>query len=487
MTLPGRPASDDRGSTLLVAMLVMGVAVALTLLVVGVAVGSSRSTGTDRQRLVAVNAAEAGVDAAYVTIQSSGVLLPCSWPLYGTQDLATAPDRTTGRATIVYTGASGATGCPLAAGDAPVKAVITGTGTAGSATPRSRRMEALVNLAPVVGDGLDKAMFGDRGVAVQQSGTVTAPPGEKSDIYTNGDFACANSTRFAGSVIAPTGRITMTGTCGATGDVWALGAVVLEGNKTIGGRVLSATAGITAAGNTTVNGTLMAKLAITWPGCAQPAKCLADQSAVPAPPVSPFPELRGDLAAIAKWTAAGYTQVALTGPCNAAHLGDDLADRLRTLTTKTLFTTDCHVELRGTRSTPVRADAAVLARGGVSTSNQVDLVSPNGPHTVHFIQPFDAVPSRPCTRYPSSSPVMGPSQSFTASADLTLLWYSPCDIAYGNQGTAYGQVISGSSLIVNNNFSLGYRRPFLPDGAVGNATTTTTSYSLDVVYKRETD
>ena len=487
MTIADRSTGEDRGSTLVVAMMVMGVAVALSLLVVNVAIGTGRTTGGDRQRLTAVGAAEAGVDAAFAKIQRSGVLLPCAYPDSGTQSMKLATDRAVSAATIVYTGASGATGCPLAVGDVPVQAVITGTGTTSGG--KTRRIESLVHLKPVPGDGLDKGMFGDQGVSLDQNATVSAGPGERVDVYSNGNFSCSNSPTFQGSIIAPLGSITMLQTCAATGDVWARDGILLGGNKTIGGRVLSAGAGITADSNTSVNGTLMARGNINWSNCSMAGKCLSNQTAVPVPPVSVFPEILRSAKAAYAAGPKNYEIVPLpshsdgtTSLCGAA-AGDWLKARMSALTRNTLYTSGCNVEFANTRETNVSRDVAVFADGGVSTSNQVKIGSHDGqPHDVSFIQPFDTAP-RPCERV-SPYPVMGPTQLFSSTEHINLLWYSPCNISYGNQGGSFGQIYSGSTLTTNNSYALTFRRVDI--FGISNLSTTTTSYAVDIVYKRET-
>ncbi len=475
---------DDRGSTLVVAMMVMGVALSLSLVVIGVAITSSRTTGADRQRLVAVNAAEAAVDAAYASIQASGLSLPCAWPASGTRDVRAYPDTATTSAVISYETAAGPTSCPLAAGVVPVRAVITGTGTTWSGGTQQRKMQALVNLTPVAGDGLDKALFGESLVALSNNAQVSGASGLNADVYSNGNFFCDNSPTFQGSILAPNGSITMESTCSATGDVWAKGNVVLSGNKTIGGRALSATGSITADGNTDVNGTLIAAGSIGWSKCTA-AKCLTNQSAVPLPPTSPFPELRGDAATLATWEATspgpGYTTVAIPSVTCGAAAGDWLAARVATLSTRTLYTTACAVEFSKTKEIQFAQDVAVFARGGVSTSNQVGFASTSSTttRTVHLVQPYDAA-VRPCT----TSPVMGPTQQFSSTPQISLMWYSPCDISYGNQGGSYGQVYSGSQLTTNNQYTLTFRR--LPLWGVSPSSMPTTAYAVDVVYKRET-
>ena len=482
MTPTRRLGDRQAGSTLLIAMMVMGVTMSLSLLVVTVAMRTSTTTGSDRHRLTAVNAAEAGVDAAYAKIQTSGALLPCSWPDFGTTDVKTAPGTTASRATIVYTGASGATGCPLPLGDTPVQAVITGTGTTSEGGGTTRKMQAEVDIKVVASTGLDKGMFGDRGVTLANNATVTPAAGVRADVYSNGDFSCDSSPTFHGSIIAPYGKITMVNSCAATGDVWASKSVTLSGGKTIGGRVLSATEGISATSNTVINGTLMARGAIAWAGCTAPAKCIANQSATPAPPVNTFPEIRST--SIPAWQAApgNFQVVAMPSGVCGHNAGDWLKARVGTLTSNTLYTTNCAVEFRQTQDVPFSRDVAVFAKGGVSTSNQVSLSSTTGTiRNVYFVQPFDAVGSRPCV----TSPVMGPTQQFSSTPQISLLWYSPCNVSYGNQGGSFGQVYSGSTLTTNQQYTLTVREVPVYGITPSATPASTAAYTIDIVYKRE--
>ncbi|MBA3232355.1 MAG: hypothetical protein H0T17_00160, partial [Propionibacteriales bacterium] len=158
-----RPTGED-GVTLVIAMMVMGVVISLSILVVTVAISPNQASGRDRQRTVTLNAAESGVDAAYAEIQSSGVTLPCTWPASGTQAVKAAPDQATARATITYYKADGSPlgHCPTAAdvgSSAPATAVVDGYGTANAlaGVQKTRHMQALVNLTSVYGDTLNKA------------------------------------------------------------------------------------------------------------------------------------------------------------------------------------------------------------------------------------------------------------------------------------------------------------------------------------------
>lgn len=486
-----RRETDDAGVTLVVAMMVMGVVTTLSVMVVSLAITTGETTGKDGGRLIQVNAAEAAVDAAYADIQSSALNLPCRWPpgAGATTAVKSYPDVATTYAEIkYYTAASPnipqACSGTLAAGIVPARAVITGIGSTGTSAAKKRQVQALINLKPETGNGFSKALFGESLVALANNASVTATGGETADIYSNGSFTCDNSPTFGGSIYAANGSITMSSTCTATGDVWARDNVTLSGNKTIGGRVIAAgvTAGtgiITADGNTGVNGTLIAKGNISWTPCT-PAKCLKNQSAVAPPPSSPFPKLRGNAATLAIWAAQGYSIQAMpAGTCDGA-AGDWIKLQVASITTKKLYTSNCNVIFANTQQTRFKEDVAIFAKGSISTSQQVSIESTDAtPHNVHFIQPYDAVASVPCV----GSPVMGPSNQFSSATQISLMWYSPCNVSYGNQGGSYGQVYSGSTLTTNNQYTLVYRK--VPVFGVDPTSLPTIAYKVDVIYKRE--
>lgn len=484
-----RPLRNDDGTTLVVAMMVMGIVTTLSVLVISIAIQTGRTTGGDRERLASINAAEAVVDTAYAEIQTSGLSLPCTWPATGSLEMKAFPDTATAVANIRYYGAASTVtpltcvGGVLSDPEVPVSAVIEGVGGTGTDVNDQRMMQAFVSLSPVTGNGFSKAMFGESVVSLSNNASVTGTGTETADMYSNGNFTCSNSPTFGGSILAPNGTITMDGTCTATGDVWANGNINITGNKTIGGRIISTTGSITLASNTNVNGTLIAAGDISWTGCSAAGKCLEFQSAVPSAPSTPFPILRGDAATLAAWQAQGYVVTAYTGACGAAGrtAGDWIetqAEATNAAITKALYTTTCPVLFRGL-NIAFKRDVAVFAQGGITTSNNTSFTSSNTAVTrlVHLVMPYDAA-TRPC-----ATPVTGPTNNFSSTPSISLLWYSPCNISYGNQGGSYGQVFTGSTLTTNNQYTLTYRQ--VPVWGIDPASQPTTAYEVDVVYKRE--
>ncbi|MGH8869299.1 MAG: pilus assembly PilX family protein [Actinomycetes bacterium] len=476
-----RGHSHERGSVLVAAMMVMGVVMSLTLLIITVSISTGKTSGHDRQRLVAVDAAEAGVDAAYASIQSSGVSLPCSWPASGSTDVKTYPDTASVKATMQYYSGSTPLTCVsgvLPAGSTPTRAVISSVGTTGELSGRAgeRKMEALVNLIPQSSGRLDKPIVGDTGITLSQAATINGNVGSDADLYTSGNYTCTSSPIIKGSIYAPYGSITMDQTCTSTADVWARDAVTLTGNKTIGGRVLSSQSSINAASNTNVNGTLIAKGNITWPGCTA-SKCLKNQSAVPPPPEQSFPKLRGDDATLAAWTAQGYQVIAQpAGVACGSATGDWIKANAPTLSQKTLLRTSCAVTFASTNAITFGKDFALFAYGGISTTNLVSFTA-SEPRNINMVVPFDAQ-APACT-----SPTVNVGNNFSSPSNVTLLWYSPCDITYANGGGSYGAVYSGSQLISGNAFTLNFK-PIQLYG-VDPTSQAPVSFKLDIVYKRE--
>lgn len=484
-----RVPQDERGTVLIVAMGVMSVALALGLLVVSVAINSGQTTGHDRQRLVAVNAAEAGIDSAYATIQSSALALPCNWPSTGSANVSTYPDTASYAATVTYYDGTGATlTCPpggtLPTTMTPARATIASVGTTGpglGGTTGQRKMEALVNLLPIGGGTLNKALTGAYGVSITNNATINGNVGADGDIYTNGNYFCGNSPEVHGNIYAPYGSIQMDNTCTALGDVWAHNSVILNGNKTIGGNVRSAQGSITADGNTNVNGTLIARGTIGWSGCT-PSKCMANQSTVPEPPSQPFPIIRGDQATLDKWTAAGYTVIRPPGSIACTDLDDYIDANAAGWTGKTLVYTPCLVNFSKTKDITFGGDFALFAYGGIITSNQVSFASSvaGSARQVQMIVPYEAVSIHPCNLF---VPPMSTANNFSSTSDITLLWYSPCSIVYANNGGSYGAIYSGGTVSTSNQFSLTYR-PIAVAG-IDPATQPTLSYKVDIIYKRE--
>lgn len=475
--------SEDTGSALLIAIMSVGVCLAISLVGISVALTATRSSGVDRQRVLAINAAEAGVDATYTMISNGGAQPPCG---ISPTSVSSGPDTATFTTTVSYLAAGGAALACDAAGavvGVPASAVIrsrASTNTlAGGSSRGDRTMEALVNLVPAT--ALGKAILADGNLDFTNKTTITGNNGTDADIYSNKSVTCANNENFAGNVYSQ-GDVVIQNTCTFAAGVWAAGKVTTSGgtNGTIAGFVKAGGGPISLSG-VTVAGNLYAAGSITYGGCSAAGKCFPNSNPGP-PPAVPFPIIRGDSASLAAWTAPapggpGYTTY-VDNSCSG--LKDRIVSTYAKKGTPTVLSTTCPVAFDGDKKIILNNDLAIFAVGGFTSSRQVSFESssPGSLRLLHWIVPYTAATVRPCT-----APAITTDQQFGLDADVDMFLYSPCNISFSNNSTHVGQIYGGSDVTINNQFNLTYRP--VPVYGYEAASVPATSFTPSIVYKRE--
>jgi hypothetical protein len=500
---------EDDGVALIVALNVMIIAIGLSLVVAWVAVQTNTDSGVDRQRAVSVNAAEAGVDAAFISLQAAGSTanpLPCPGDL-GNLSIA-VPDQPTVTRMISYTDMQGnpITDCNVLRTNAQrskVRAIITSTANpialAGVTHKRTRVMQALVTLKPVLENGFDNAIFANANLTVNNNHTVYGNVGDDANIYSNGDVNCPTGSQqtYHGNLLAQ-GHIDLQGQCSVTGDAWGKNYVNIGHNQsTVGGRVISSTSYVNLANLSKISGNVFAGTTIT-PSCASP-KCT--QGLVQAaPPAQPFPQiLRYDPTYFSQWTTAttatppglGYTLLNYTGACD-----NTIVDQLQTYETnhpgvRTLVTTTCPVNFVGTsggaaKNFSLTSDLVIFADGGFTSSNQVNVQSADGTdHQLYWIAPYDRT-GPACA--PTSSTTWNPGDIYTdnkfaVDSQIDMMMYTPCNANIQNHAEQFGQMYAGGSATINNNFDMAFRP--LPVVGINPASEPVVHYNVDITYKRE--
>jgi hypothetical protein len=478
---------SDEGSALLIAVMI-GVTVAQS---------SSRSSGVDRQRLLAVNAAEAGIDSGYVAIQQGSLTPPCG---LSSPNIKSGPDVAAYSTTITYYDAAGATlSCPSGGvvSGIPAKALIKSTATTntlgGGGTRGRRVMEALVNINPVNDVSLNKAIFANGNLSINNKTTVAGNNGPDADIYTNADFACANNENFAGSIYSQ-GIITLGNSCTAAGNIWAGKSITNASawNGSVAGFAKAGGGAITLnQGPGTITGNLYGSSTITYGGCGSPGKCFPNGSPG-APPFQPFPIIKGDQATLDKWAAGGNGLAAYNvvpwpstpaSNCTPANIEAKVI-ALAQVGTSQLLSTACKVVLSSSFS--VKNDLAIFTSGGLTTGKLTISSSVVGTkHNLHFIVPYDAAPSHPCGGTATAPDIqMDTDKQFDFTDDIDLFVYSPCDINYRNSSNHIGQIYGGSSVSIYNQFNMQFKP--VPVLGVDPTSLPTLSYIPSIVYKRET-
>lgn len=481
-----RVKRDDAGVALVVSIALMGLATVLMLTMITLTVRESRQTSRDRSRAVAVTSAEGAVDLALTQIQEAAVTgLPCTSTVSKTDSM---PEVMTITTTVSYVDALGAAlSCPppssAVAAQALIKSVSVATPAGGGAEVR-RTVETLVALKPKFTTDLNKAIFGNAGVNIGNNFDLYGQSGPDADVYTNGDFSCAQNERLRGSVYSQ-GSVTLANTCTIDVNVWAkTGASVSNG--TISGDLL------VSDGNANITGGSIAgkvkALTITpasWCS-ANPGKCVTGASATPPPPYEMFPQIRGDDATIQAWRDQGFVD----GPTNLTNCsnlnspqnpGKWLETNADDITAKTIIRTPCRLEFAtNARTVSMANDIVIFADGGFDVSQTMTFQSTSSAkRNLYFIHPYDFA-SRIGGTCPS--PGINLSQQVTMAATVQELLYTPCDLNKANNSTLYGQVYGGGTVSIANRTDA----TFVPLPVFGaTATRYVLSYTADVLYKRE--
>ena len=266
------PASgDDCGFTLLVAIAVAAVGIALAGAVVGLAITTGNASGVDRQHTVAIAAAESGIDSILVRMGDGvpgqeATTFPCG--PQPTRTVWSYPDQVSVAVTVVsYTVAATPITSPPAA-DVPVacpannqtpktakiKVVATLTRAVGTAAAESRTMQATVKLTlptttATTPPTLNQAVFGDATIGISNSLVLgeSTLGARDADLYSNGEVSCTNVATIEGDITSTT-DVNFTNVCTVRGNVWAGNKISTLNKLTIDGDAIAA-----GATGTTIN------------------------------------------------------------------------------------------------------------------------------------------------------------------------------------------------------------------------------------------
>lgn len=483
-----RGDGGDRGVALIVSIALTGLVAMVVLALVAVAVSEARFSGRDRQRSVAVMTAEGTVDTAIAQIQSAAPSsLPCG--TLGSAGQVLSDSLTTSTEVTYYDSFDAEVPCDQVATSsdletASIKSTTTTDQISGT-LPAVRTMETLLRLTPVYGNDLDKAIFGNAGVIVENNGKVVTADGvPTADVYTNGDFECDGNQEYQGSIHAQ-GDITLDNSCLVAVDAYAGGTI--DGSHpqaVINGRALA------AGGDSRVDGHLgqYARASGTASGaaCTPASKCVSNVS-VPLPPAETFPQISWPVVGSAWQSELGFTNVVTfpSSSCEAPSGGDKfdgagkwIRDNASSLPGNTVLLVNC--------STPVYMSGinlafnynfAVFASRGVKIDGNpvITSTSASSPRNLYLVQPY----GNACTSDPGI--YLGNNVTFTTSANVML--YSPCDIDKRNQSDITGQIYAGGVAQLSNKTAMTFK--LLPMAGIDVTSSTIESYDVEILYKRE--
>jgi hypothetical protein len=462
----------EEGMTMIVSIMISAIVMVLAVASLQLALHNSTASGNDRKRVVAIEAAEAGVDYFYSRVQStdSYSTLPCS----ASQTTASSP---AGQYTVTptyYNGDPRTTGvqmsCPLSA--FPAYVLIHSVGKPSALSTPTRTMESLVKTTWVnSGTFPATALYGQNNINLSSNTQVFGNTFNDADVYSNGSMTVSSNSVVYGNLYVQ-GSVTMSSNVEVKKDLYALNGVSMSGSAKVFGSVTSSTSTITLTQSSHIYGSATASGAITYPAGAIDGYVSQNQGTLEAPPQKTYPAFSF---VASDWTGAGYTnQQTFTGtdatPCNQA------STALSNWTTGSLL-----LRLTSLGSTPCTLTAptktlpgnlAILSDGPVRfNSNTRWTAGAGSPFNVFMMVGLAGI-SGYCdfTILPNAG----------IGSGLNVLAYTPstCTIDFqSNTSLASGQVFGGTVNVSANN-SWNYKQVVVPG-------TSSSGFRQDIVYKRE--
>jgi hypothetical protein len=481
MTMLRRLRSEERGVAMIVSVSVAFVVLLLATAIVAQSIHSVESSGYDRERLLSVNAAEAGTNRWYAYLQTT----PSA-----TMATDTGCDTGTGRLTIsdaVQSGPSAAAysavGTFYAADGStemscatfsntnyPAYVKVRSTGTINGAP--NRTLETFVRLTPNFG-GFGAAILAINGTTLSNNFTINGSSGNDGDIYIlSGNLVVSNSMTLAGNVYVPNGTVTLGNGTIVKGNVWANGDVTVDNPAVVQGDALSSAGNIGGSGaindDATAAGTVNTST-LTIGGVS------TSSVTMPAVPTQTFPQITADTA---PWIASGYTLVdysANTGATKCAKARDWIKNSWAgSGVTNALLRIDttCTFSNSNNDVFSVPGHLAILNDGGFNFSQQSNWNGTTGSiKNLHFISVY----STTCSGTTKDISV-GNNTNFNSFTNVS--FYTPCKATMSNTNAFSGQVLS-KDIVIGNNFKMTYK-PVLVPGITG-----ITGFKQDISYIHE--
>lgn len=244
--------TGDEGVALIAAIGVTVVGLLLAMTVASVAIRSSATTGTARDRTQAVAAAEAGLDSVAALFRGLGSAAPAaSWCAGSTAAPVALGARTTYATTVTFwrtkdeaeaSLADAAVPCVQAkTGAAYARVDSTGRASTGTGAVQTQVMRSVLEMPHSAALHTNRAgRLRARGLV---DGPVTVgglPTGPSPDVVSDtGDVVCESNFVMKGKLVANGGQLTLGDTCRVEGSVRAERGLRMEFSTRVGGDVVT--------------------------------------------------------------------------------------------------------------------------------------------------------------------------------------------------------------------------------------------------------
>jgi hypothetical protein len=213
-----RLRTEERGVAMIVSLSVAFVVLLLTTVVVAQSIHSLDASGYDRERLLSLNAAEAGTNHWYAYLETTPSLTMAVDPgcdagsgtLTITDVVQSGPSAAAFDSVGTFYAADGTTQMNCSTfndTNYPAYVKVESTGTINGAPART--IETFVRLTPNFG-GFGAAILTENGTTITNNFTINGNSGNDGDIYVlNGNFRVTNGMTLHGNIYVPAGTATL--------------------------------------------------------------------------------------------------------------------------------------------------------------------------------------------------------------------------------------------------------------------------------------
>lgn len=469
---------EERGMAMVVSLLVVFVVLILSTYVIDQAIHNTTQSAKSRDRVLAVDASEAGLDWFYNYLQTTQIdeLAVTSYSTADTakiEDLGTAP--TTARFTVHanYYDAAGAVMNPSTFTETvyPASVYIRSVGSVNG--EQDRTMETYVKLTPVYG-GFGAAIITNNSLNLSNNLTLNGFTTNDADIIINsGNLTISNQPNIFGSVYVVNGSATLGGNSNIRQNLWANAAVTINNPSVVTGNATSSTSSISGSGS--IGGNATAGTTISGVSVAG----TRTQNTIQGPPPSqPLPQI--------PWVQADWTNAALTAP----DLPYQVVTFTNCTTAATYLTTGmltplagyggivvriaavCNVSIANNRNITFNGNLAIVTDGSLTIVNRSTWTGSGSKRKLYLIDAYRSGLNCASGLYNISA------SNNTNFVNTDVFAYSPCTVNWANQNAVSGQVLGGT-VNINNQFTMNYVPVKVPGAGE------ITGFNEDIAYIRE--
>jgi hypothetical protein len=435
---------DERGVAMITALLVTFVVLMLSISVVTVSIHNTTSSGYDRRRLLAVQAAESGIDWYYHHLS---VTPPGNLACTATGVVDSGPNTAEWSASIDLEDASGnPLSCPLTLGVTPSAAMITSEGRSPTGT-LLRTMQSYVRAKPIF-EGAGTAILATSPTDITNKLTLLSNDGEDANIFVSCpsapcSLALNNNQTIAGNLYV-LGSVNLSNNVVVQGDVWAREGVTIGTGAVVQGNVISSTGSISVTNPAAIQGDATAGTTVATQSLV--GGTILENTVSPDPPSEPLPLLDFDAAEQAAWQAQQY-EIKPFGDCATAKtwilgFGTVPVNVFGTKNYVVQINAVCALVFDNLTSINLPGSLAIVTDGSISMQNRVTWTATGNDRQLFLTSRYRTGLTCSTGSYDVSTSNNASFLNVFETPRLDVLLYSPCTVNLQNSNAFSGQVIA---------------------------------------------